>query len=218
VSRRVVASLIAALACACVAPESGNPAQRCRVDDECSSEQVCYRGFCVGDEDESAASDPVTVPDAASDPLSEGDAAARPVFDSPPSVVNDASADAAAPSVPDATTDASVRDAAAPVLDAGAPPVDVGADAGKQRDAGVKHDAAVVDSGIPAACVKQCAPDPQSKACKKCIAERVKDPCQKRSDDDDDEEDDDDEDAVLAAEVCVSLRSPCQGPNCSGAP
>jgi hypothetical protein len=35
--------------CACVASESGNPAQRCEDVAQCELGQVCYRAFCVDD-------------------------------------------------------------------------------------------------------------------------------------------------------------------------
>ncbi|HEX5657430.1 MAG TPA: hypothetical protein VFX59_09545 [Polyangiales bacterium] len=129
--------------CACVAPESGNPSQRCNDSRSCEAEQFCYRGFCVEDEQEV---DPVmTFADASG---LERDAAAPVGLDA--SLPTEAGAsDAVAATFDAGGEDAAVRDAS--VRDTGV------RDAGKPRDAGVP-------------CQLECKPPAQKGSpCKKCV-------------------------------------------------
>jgi hypothetical protein len=195
--------------CACVAPESGNPTPRCNQTSECAAELICYRSFCVEDEQ-----DPVSEPDAGA-PLNERDA--EPEVDA---VVVDASVVAAQ------VVDASQPDAA--IVDAGASDAagnDAGTDAGP-RDAGQPADAA-----LP--CAMECRPRGQNSApCRKCVKKVFGDEPEKLCGKyDDDDEDDDKALAGLRDPICVALclgaaiQDPscgpqlfCHGSKCGGLP
>jgi hypothetical protein len=130
------------LLCACVASESGNPAQRCNDGSSCALDQICYRGYCVESDD------PESV-----EPISDGEDAGTNAADA---AGLDASADASSP------RDASERDDAQVVIDA-APADAAPADA-------APHDAALPakDASIP--CANVCLPPTKDNAkCKKCV-------------------------------------------------
>jgi hypothetical protein len=132
--------------CACVASESGNPAQRCDDESSCALDQICYRGYCVEGED------PKSV-----EPISDGEDAGSPSTNAADAAGLDASADASP------QRDASERDAAQVVIDAA--PADA-----------APHDAALPaeDASIP--CANVCLPPTKDNAkCKKCVQALVGD-------------------------------------------
>lgn len=128
------ASAIFLLLFACSAPEDANRAARCDADGLCADGRVCYRGFCVLDEEAPGALDSdadadvpgsMAPPSAAAGDASTADASARRDAGNGMDGDNDAdveeSADASvrAPSLPDAAPlPGAPSDAAAAVSDA----------------------------------------------------------------------------------------------------
>jgi hypothetical protein len=187
--------------CACVASESGNPAQRCEQTSDCGPDLVCYRSFCVEDESEvveTSDAGPTFVERDAAAQVSFGEQ--RP-FEPGVGVVVDASA-----SGPD-RSDAGSSDAGS-------------GDPGAAPDAGASepHDAGSGKAVEPPAagklpCLTECASAPSSGECKRCVktafgAEPEK-LCGKPDEDDEDDEDDDDDkkDKTLAGfnPICLAL-------------
>jgi hypothetical protein len=211
--------------CACVASESGNPAQRCNDSSSCEAQQFCYRGFCVEDEQQV---DPVETADDAAGPVVVQpdadllDAALADASASDAAFVDageDAGPEAGSAAGPQAGSDAGATGAS--VADAGgrdAGRADAGRDAGRRPDAGVK-------------CRDVCKPPGQNgSACRKCVkntfGEDVEELCGKA--------DKDDEDKALNAvhdpfciALCLGAASTdpscagqllCSGKKCGGAP
>lgn len=135
---------------ACSAPESANHAVRCSPDLSCPDELVCYRGFCVDDQQDPATGNPVDDAPAvdtsdgggARDPGDNGDASSADGGASAPGVGTQAPTNTAAPDsslgVPGASVSGSGSTTApssagsastAPALDAAVAAVPVAADA-----------------------------------------------------------------------------------------